>query len=172
MGRVNVYGLSFKFSSRSELTRILNMIYEAARGSPEITVEFDRPRELLWVRDVERFRPVALTLRIVRPEERAPPKRDVQLTDADVYKALKELIAEKLQRGEQAFTLVELYEKLFGRAEPGALESPAVRRARALLRRVVDRVSRELGVELVGEYVHKLSDKRGRYRVYRIVKRE
>jgi len=172
MGRVNVYSLSFPFESAEELRRVVEMLQSAQRGAVELTIELDGIQELSWVVELLKaagnIKPLSVAVLMT------PPKRQViDMTKEQVYRALRELIEEKLQRGEPQFTVAELYGKVVGRMpKEGELDSIAARRIRKFVDELIEKVAKELNVAISEKYVYGLGGRRGRYKVYQFARVE
>lgn len=170
MGRIIVYNLSFSFESAEELKRVVEMLQFAQRGAIELTIELDNVQELSWVvellKSANNIKPLSVAVLM------APPKRQViDVAKEQVHRALRELIEEKLQRGEPQFTAAELYERVVGRPpKEGELNSIAARRIRKFADELIEEVAKELNVTISEKYVYGLGGRRGKYKAYHITR--
>ena len=167
MGRVNVYNLSFPFNDVEGLRRIIEMLQSAQRGVIEVTIELDGTQELFWVVELQKsagnIKPLSVAVSI------APPKRQIEVTKEQVRIALRELIGEKLKKGEPQFTVAELYERVVGRMpQKGKLNSLVARKIRKFVDELLEEVAKELNVAIGEKYVYGLGGRKGRYKVYQI----
>jgi len=172
MGRIIVYSLSFPFESAEELRRVVEMLQSAQRGAIESTIELDNMQELSWVvellKSANNIKPLSVAV-LMEP----PKRRGVDVAKEQVYRALRELIEEKLQRGEPQFTVAELYERVVGQPpKEGELNSVVARRIRKFVDELIEEVAKELNVTISEKYVYGLGGRRGKYKVYRIARVE
>jgi len=181
----------YVFKDHEDLKKVFDS-FKLTSGSNNIdlTIELENADEfreiykLLQLPEYQGFQPMVIHIRFLGPqyeEDKEKPKRESPLTPSDkviideekVYEVVKTIVEERIRENRPYFMLRELYVPIFGR-ELKIYGNPVDHRLSHALersvKRVLARISRELGVQFKEDTIYTYGGKTGRFKVYKIVR--
>jgi len=180
------------FRDHEDLKKIFDsFILTSGPNNIDLSIEFESIKEiceickLFQLNEYQDIQPTVMQVRVLRPQrgiedkEKSEGKNSLMsgdrviIDEEKVYEVVRTIVEERIRENRPYFMLRELYVPIFGR-ELKIYGNPVDHRLSHALersvKRVLARLSRELGIQFKEDTIYTYGGKTGRFKVFRIIR--